>query len=714
MANTFNPEFPDEIQGATAWSANSGQTFDPEFPDQIQGATSWENNSGQTFNPEFPSSIQEGPVGQPFNPEFPEEVTTPAPSSGGPPVEINPDVTSPAFQGERFSADVDLDTDILAQVSQQLGLNENAIFEAINTGNELFRKVTEGYETPNIENTLERVGAEGYRGITKLVEKVDEESRQLPSYQATALQGRLSVPGVGLATSKIVEVVRALIGDRGERMEQANWILQGSALVANAVNTPERLLNSPLGRALKGQHHMAQRRMYWTRVGFQLGKNIEYNTKYNGITARTNLRFAAGARNRSGSPTGIPRLDIATISDEGNAIEELLNDESRWQNYAAQGEPDNERSEEARRRYLAFKKRRDEKMTKPGGDAAAGTKGEDSNLQELLFKNEVPQQGHYDGQQVTHLNQQAIEKGNIESNEAGNKTEAARLSMAEDSYGDISTQGEDFLKWASHRLRWGNGYTHLFEVTIEDAPQYRRLDSPPALRNNQVTKAQLDFSNASQAFKFACVGASVGGLDLTVERTGAGDLPLPTGASVAQDITLDILDYTRLSLYNYFYSWYLNFYNPHKRRWVSGKEGKYKNIFINVQAWYGDYWRDDNTGEDDSEGEGPPPPSDGTRASKYNNKYDTVLQIAAYNCIPVGFPGMKTSWEGSEPFQFQVNITPSDVYYNFRNPQNYTANSNRPHIAEVYSQQIAEGRMTPKDVRKIKLEALGLGEEQVK
>ncbi len=709
MANTFNPEFPDEIQGPT-WTETAGQTFNPDFPDNIQGAT-WSENDGQTFNP-----------------------------------------------------DVDLTPDVLAALANELGLNENLIHEAINTGNELFRKVEEGFLPPNIEEGFNKSTNAAYGGITKLIEDIQEESHSAPSYQATALQGRLSVPGVGLATSQIVRVVRALIGERGQRLEQANWILQGSALIANAVNTPERLLNSPLGRALKGKHHMAARRLYWMRVGFQLGSNIEQLHRVKGVErdvaglGLTEERFGsplsrdrhvAGAsrRSRIGAITGRPLLDAATLDDEGKIVLQKISDAElkpdrppqvrsdpanpitksaqasttsslrvagknilknlqdfeRWQVYADDSVDRDEtgregqntsRTSAAAEKMRKFREERQKKLTEPGE--------EESNIQRVIFNHEVRQDGHYPGQHITYLDQKAIEPRTVESD-----SEAARHAREKDNYGKVAPQGEEFLRWASHRLRWGNGYTHLFNVTIVDAPNYERADAPPPLRSG-TSKRELDFSNAGQAFTFACVGATLGDMSLAIERTGAGDLPLPNAATVPQTLTLNILDYTRLSLYNYFYAWYLNFYNPHKRRWVSGKAGKYKNIFIDVQAWYGDYWRDDNTGEDDHEGERPP-----NRGEQYNNRYDTVLQVAAYNCIINNFPGIGVSYENSGPFSFDISVTPSDVYYDFRNPQNYTDASNRPHIAEVYDKQIAQGRMPPEDVKEVNLNRLGINSGDV-
>ena len=256
------------------------------------------------------------------------------------------------------------------------------------------------------------------------------------------------------------------------------------------------------------------------------------------------------------------------------------------------------------------------------------------------------------------------------------------LSDLSSSQPEASEPVKDFMRWSSYRTRWGESYTHLFDVMIWDSPGYSTDEEKP-----------LDFTETSNAFRFACIGATVGGHNLEFTRVGGLDLPLPTGGQIPDLIQLEFLDYTRQSIYNYMYAWYLNFYNPHKRRLVGGRAGKYKNIRINVYSLYGQYH--------DPSGRTAKPDSSqdsvtSNRASEINDRYDIISTISAFNCIPKGFPGTSYQYtNGSEPFKFTMDIMPSDVYYDFRNKQSYTHDRNRPHLEALYKAQLAEGTAMP-------------------
>lgn len=259
----------------------------------------------------------------------------------------------------------------------------------------------------------------------------------------------------------------------------------------------------------------------------------------------------------------------------------------------------------------------------------------------------------------------AAEEGSedMDTGEPGQQVEVAKADENQEAQAkELSKPVQDFLKWASYRLRWGESYTHLFEVEIWDAP------------HTSDKTQHLDFTDDPNAFKFACIGTTIGGHTLETERVEALDLPLPVSGSIPDTVSFTILDYTRKSIYNYAYAWYLNFYNPHKRRMVSGIAGKYKNIRIRVFSAYGNY-HDSNSSE-----------------AGINNTYDNVLIIMLYNCIPQGFPGTTYAYSaGNEPFSFELNVTPSDITYDFNNEQSYTYETNKKHLSVAYTEQLEAG-----------------------
>jgi len=658
-----------------------------------------------------------------FNPEFPEQITE-SPAGGS---------------QQSFNPEVQLQADPMAALAEEAGLDENAIFEAMNVGQTIGRNLT------NVE------------GIQRMLREREIADKDQSQALARLAQSRNVFQHVGALAAQ-------LIGPRGEALQASHFILEGAAIAANAAALPDRLMNSPLGRALRGGGREARYRAYWNIVGQHLSRNLESQMPHPsdppplspdprlqgfGAQQRPDISMEdAGAfidqtiidqtrdkteaqaesdvtmedasatiselirdiRLYPNRPEGAtdPRRALsnttpmppdAEMGDVSAALEEVFRDMGKWQNYPE----DAERTREQRERTKEIQRlRKDTSLN----DVA----GEDAHLQSQVINrvntHSTASAGTNEADSVSLDYYSQDLEANIDRGEG--ETEAARAARQSGEYGDLNDVGREFLEWASHRLRWGNSYTHLFEVQILDSVGYARENPPPPIGGGPTnTEPELDFSRSRNTIRFACTGASIGGMELGMERTGGQDLPLPTSASVDQNITLNILDYTRMSLFNYFYAWWLNFYNPHKRRFVSGKEGKYKDIIITVQSWYGDYWPTDRgRGEDDSHMEGPPRQNDLTAL---NNRYSTVLTITAYNCILTSFPGMGLSWDNSEPFSFDVDLMPADVYYDFRNPQNYTARSARPHLNEIYDDQIRYGRQSPGEIRR----AMGVTEDDM-
>ena len=196
----------------------------------------------------------------------------------------------------------------------------------------------------------------------------------------------------------------------------------------------------------------------------------------------------------------------------------------------------------------------------------------------------------------------------------------------------LSDTAKEFLQYIEYKTKKGAAFNNIFDVTISDAT------GTTAMGN--YTGEDPDFNTD---LKFACTQISVGGINLTVDRKACLSLPLPTAGAPVADIKLTIQDYNFRNMYQYFYNWVTNIFDPHKRRFVSGEKGKYKNIQIDVYTLGGVY--DSN--------------------SLYKTQYYRTHSITGINCLISDLPGQNFDYAEAKPSSFQVTLIPTDTFFDF-------------------------------------------------
>lgn len=595
----------------------------------------------------------------------------------------------------------------------------------------------------NISQTLSRrITNDAGETIDKTIrDKVSEDLADETTGGAGSSAGNaLGAAGVTAGTigsafgNQALGIIGSSIGASSVKGQQwATRILQGSAIAANAAGAVRNFPNTPIGRIFNQGGQVGKWNQFWILVGERIEREIRFS-----------LPRAGATWNKGLGPRGMrygPQLGRTEFSDAGAEIESIVNS---YLNNTSQGahvpKPHGQTTSPAFQQQ-GGSERDGLKETGKDLDAHWGAPprsghtikamyGDGSGLEntdevrdaEEFLRQKEEKYEEWDrlynpgdaGQRLSgKFNENIVKVEDTDSHgitAGGDSTgrtsadlyhrkrtldfyddsrDASRAGETEND-GDenisrfsspgqktISGNARDFLEWAGYRLRWGEAYTHLFNVYIYDSLGYGPLGDDDST---------LDFTAENdgyeKAFSFGVTGVSLSNFSITNNRPGVLKTPLPQSADIPESLTLHLKDYARMPLYQYMYSWYLHWYNPHKRRWVPGKQGKYKNIKIEVQHLYGQYTDEDGNIRDAA---GEDPANTGADSSGINFGYKTFLTITALNCIPRGVPGLNLEYGASvSPFEFDMELEPSDVYFDFDNTNFYVDSMMKPHLEEVY------------------------------
>jgi len=526
--------------------------------------------------------------------------------------------------------------------------------------------------------------------------------------------------GAAFGNSAMNVIGSALSASSVKGLQWAMRMLQGSALAANAAGAIQNFPNTPIGRIFNQGGRLGKWNQFWILVGERIEREIRFalprsgatwnqglgpsSVSYQTLPGQTRQSFSdAGGEiealinsylnnTSQGShvakphgPTTSPAFgnDRTTLGEAGTSIENRTEHNLRSMYGNGEGMDDPSEGNQAQTDLESIRERYRERSEFYDVDTAG--RNLSRNINERTVKLEDTNQlgittaADTGTQDQTSQNISTTYRRNIEiyddSHEPVREGDE-NISRWSGESKSLPGNAVDFMEWASYRLRWGEAYTHLFNVYIYDSIGYGPRDGSGT--------SELDFKGDGdgyeKAFSFGVTGVTVGGMSITNNRPGVLKTPLPQSADIPETISLHLKDYARMPLYQYMYSWYLHWYNPHKRRWVPGREGKYKNIKIEVQHLYGDYTDEGGSVRDAA---GFDPASADGNATNFG--YKTFLTITALNCIPQGIPDLAFEYgSGISPFEFDMTLEPSDVYYDFDNPGFLASTNMQPHLANVY------------------------------
>lgn len=554
------------------------------------------------------------------------------------------------------------------------------------------------------------------------------------------------IPDGWQSSSNVVNILSSSIGPASNQaVFWAHMVLKTSARIANAVGTIENFADSPIGRFLSqaGDTRQAKYNAYWEFAQRQIEFNINRQTSRAGATSSNALYYAGlgptltenvlrpglersmeragelierevtgdinyNAGNKSPRIDAVEEITSGTLNEAGSSVTRNLLSPSRWYPTSE----DSERAENDQDNGTYTYKDRD------GNWARIDRREYSENLRRRIidhFENTL----YNNDARIDKLTGKIdittpeLQKGDItvNSTDSSYREVGASYNIAEfyddsndaaplagdNNFDKFSPGGTknlagtavDFLNWANFQLRWGNEFTHLFNVYIYDSVGYSEDPEGPNVDSLDFTSTGF---GGEKFFSFAATGVEIGSHDITTDKAGILKTPLPTDASYPETITLRMKDYKRMPIYQYLYSWYLHWYNPHKRRWVPGKFGKYKNIKIEVQSIYGLY-ADESGNITHAQSDDPAR----QEAAEVNNRYKTFLTITALNCTPQSVPGLNLNYNEANPFEFDIVVEPADVFYDFDNPDSIGNNLKRHHD-HLYERATEEAHRRPESI----------------
>ena len=525
--------------------------------------------------------------------------------------------------------------------------------------------------------------------------------------------------GTAFGNSTVNIIGSALSASSVKGLQWAMRLLQGSALAANAAGAIENFPNTPIGRIFNQGGRLGKWNQFWILVGERIEREIRFalprsgatwnqglgprGMRYGPMTARTSFSDAGGEieslinsyLNNTSQGTHIAKPhgdtttpafgnDRTTLGEAGTSIENRTEHTLSSIYGDGSGLENGEEAAAAEQQLQEYRDRYEERSEFYDVDEAG--RNLSRNINERTVKPEdtnrlgITTAAYTEDMDQTSQNISTSYRRNIEIYDDFHEPVREgdeNISRWSSERKSLPGNAVDFMEWASYRLRWGEAYTHLFNVYIYDSLGY----GPRADASANELDFKSDGDGYEKAFSFGVTGITVGGMSITNNRPGVLKTPLPQSADIPESLSLHLRDYARMPLYQYMYSWYLHWYNPHKRRWVPGREGKYKNIKIEVQHLYGDYTDADGSIRDAA---GFDPASADGNATNFG--YKTFLTITALNCIPQGIPELSFEYGsgGVSPFEFDMTLEPSDVYYDFNNPGFLASTNMQPHLASVY------------------------------